>query len=211
MNKLIAHGCSFTYGEELQDRTNSWPSLLAKGLGLSCTNLGTPGYSNDAVVHDLLNTNLDNSIVVVCWTSYLRMQHADYNGTFTTRPGQPILSATDTNHRNVFRNASWILDDTWLYSRWLTQVVLLQSYLKTNDIPYVFFNGFDNQHQFERYKDNFTKLASQIDIKNFPGWPYDGFVEWSYGSPIGTNGHPLEEGHKKVAEILQNHINMVWN
>ncbi len=29
-----------------------------------------------------------------------------------------------------------------------------------------------------------------------------GFVEWAYGTPHGPGGHPLEQGHKQIAEKI---------
>lgn len=179
--RLITYGCSFTYGDELQNRESSWPYVLGKHIGLPCINLGVPNYSNDAILQDVPKTELENALVVVCWTTYLRMQNI---------PKAFVAS----------------LDDQWLYGRWLNQVILLQSYLKTKNVPYVFFNAFDNQQQFDKYSNIFDPYIWQIDTDNFLGWPYNGFVEWAYGTPQGPKGHPLDEGHAKVAEILAEHI-----
>lgn len=29
-----------------------------------------------------------------------------------------------------------------------------------------------------------------------------GFVEWAYDTPHGPGGHPLEQGHKQIAEKI---------
>jgi hypothetical protein len=57
---------------------------------------------------------------------------------------------------------------------------------------------FDNQ---ERYNpdEEYIKL---VDTTKFIGWPKHGFVEWAYGTPHGPGGHPLEQGHKQIAEKI---------
>lgn len=181
--KLITHGCSFTYGYELPDPSLSWPFVLAKKLDMECTNLGVPGYSNDEILEDLLKADLSDSLVIVCWTTYIRQN----------KPASLIPAMS--------------FDDGSLYAKWLLQVILLQDYLKSKEIPYLFFNAFDTQHQYDRYKNDYTAYKSQIDTSNFLGWPYEGFVEWAWPSPTGPKGHPLEEGHAKVAEKIWKHLN----
>lgn len=182
IKKLIAHGCSFTYGDELPDTNLSWPVVLAKKLNTQCTNLGVPGYSNDSILDDLIKADLSDAFVIVCWTTYLRQRNT------------PIRIVAS-------------MDDKSLYGKWLLQVILLQDYLKTKQVPYLFFNAFDTQHQYDKYKNDFTDYKDKIDTSNFLGWPYEGFVEWAWPSPTGPRGHPLEEGHAKVAEVIWEHLN----
>ena len=83
MNKLLAFGCSHTYGESLPDclpndpmpppSQFAWPNLLAKKLDRECVNLSRSGSSNKQIHYNLVNTNFDkDDIVVVLWTHHVR-------------------------------------------------------------------------------------------------------------------------------------------
>lgn len=85
MSRLIAHGCSFTYGHGLPDcyiENNgnfdepgqtpsllSWPNILSNKLDKECVNLSECGISNRTILLDLLNFKFKESdIVFIQWT-----------------------------------------------------------------------------------------------------------------------------------------------
>jgi len=84
--RLIAFGCSNTYGEALPDCWDNdhstygpnpskfaWPQLTADALNLECINLGVPGTSNKQICNDVLNTEFEETdIVVIMWTYVTR-------------------------------------------------------------------------------------------------------------------------------------------
>lgn len=84
MGRLVAFGCSNTYGEGLPDcwindqygpnpSKFAWPQLLADDLGLECINLGVPGTSNKQICNDILNTDFESTdTVVIMWTYFSR-------------------------------------------------------------------------------------------------------------------------------------------
>jgi hypothetical protein len=209
VSRLITHGCSFTYGEELQDPSvSSWPSLLANQLDVELVNLAKPAYSNDAILQDLVAQDINQiptdhppgwenytDLVIICWTSNLRMRFEDDQGHYTV-----MAKSKEQGHRKQISDLLMATTDTkWLYERWLTQVILAQLYLDSRHAKYIFFNAFDNQATF---KDLRTPLKAKIDASRFLGWPYEGFVEWAYPCELGPRGHPLERGHAKVADKL---------
>lgn len=203
VKRLIAHGCSFTYGEELKDPANaSWSALVAKHLEIDQVSLALPGYSNDGIVQDLVRFNPDqDDLVIVCWTTYLRMLFHDDKGWYSSVRSRALDPAIDWDRRNRIVNELRMTNsDEWLYERWLTQVILLQSFLESKAIKYLFFSAFDNQDRFKHYKKKFYSLHDRINKHKFIGWPTLGFVDWSYGHPIGPFNHPLEEGHAAVAQ-----------
>ena len=61
MTKLVAFGCSFTYGTALPDVTDTkcsnmaWPALVAEKMNIEHINLGVPGASNDLILYNILN------------------------------------------------------------------------------------------------------------------------------------------------------------
>jgi hypothetical protein len=81
MGRLIAFGCSMTYGQALPDcfvppynagpkpSKYSWISLVAELTKLECVNLAKPGSSNKRIAHDILNFKfLDDDTVFIQWT-----------------------------------------------------------------------------------------------------------------------------------------------
>ena len=200
VRRLITHGCSFTYGEELGDpSTASWPALIAAKLGVDLINLAKPAYSNDAILQDLVAQDINQTdytdLVIICWTSNLRMMFNDKDGHYTV-----MATTKERGHRKQVSDLLMATTDLrWLYERWLTQVILAQSYLDGRHAKYLFFSAFDNQKTF---KDLRTPLRSKIETSKFIGWPDEGFVEWAYPCELGPRGHPLERGHAKVAGKL---------
>lgn len=83
-NRLVAFGCSYTYGESLPDCLDtfnnpnipipqpsrlSWASVLAKKLNLQCLNKGVCGASNKEIQHNILEAKLyKDDTVVILWT-----------------------------------------------------------------------------------------------------------------------------------------------
>ena len=196
--------------------SQSWPALVANKLGTDLINLGRPAYSNDTILRDLILQDLQGppdrpepDLVIVCWTSYLRLEFVDDFGCFSTLPNN---KETYGRRKEVSDFILVHADDEWLYSRWLTQVILLQEYLiRSKHVKYLFFNAFDNYHQYDRYKKKFRSLIDKIDKTLFIGWPDQGMVEWAYPSPIGPRGHPLELGHQKVADHLLENLKSIYD
>jgi hypothetical protein len=85
MSRLVAFGCSYTYGHGLPDchippdwpgeipSNLSWPSLLARDLSLELINVSKPGISNAHILWYLLNFSFkDDDICIVMWTHFNR-------------------------------------------------------------------------------------------------------------------------------------------
>lgn len=79
--RIISFGCSYTYGQGLEDchiepnlpglspSNYSWPSLLGQKLSLPIVNCSKPGFGNGAILNEILNFNFEkNDIVCVLWT-----------------------------------------------------------------------------------------------------------------------------------------------
>ena len=54
-------------------------------------------------------------------------------------------------------------------------------------------------------------LINQIDTTYYIGWPNQGLTTWMGDCPKGPGGHPLELGHQRIAEHINEHIrNLGW-
>jgi phage anti-repressor protein len=206
---LYAVGDSFTYGQELPNpEQQAWPVLLADRLGYRLINDGRPGVGNEYIVKQTIKAVAKHKpkLVVVAWTSCGRQEHADEHGVYDVWPGcssrvfdeDPKLQYRKELIKYITVNNNAEHE----YRRWLRQVILLQSFLQNHGIEYIMCNVFDNQHRFGKYYKDNQGYYELIDHTKFVGWPTDGFVEWAYDTPHGPGGHPLEQGHKQIAEKI---------
>ena len=209
MKLLYTIGDSFTYGQELPDpNQQAWPRLLADKLDYRLLNDGRPGVGNEFIVKKTIQAVAEHKpdLVVVAWTSCGRQEHADEWGAYDIWPGcssrvfdeDPKLQYRKELIKYITVNNNAEHE----YRRWLRQVILLQSFLQNHGIEYIMCNVFDNQHRFGKYYKDNQRYYELIDDTKFVGWPTDGFVEWAYDTPHGPGGHPLEQGHKQIAEKI---------
>ena len=214
---LLTLGDSFTYGEELDVPAHDcWPQQLANLLGASnLTNLGLPSNSNPAMCRQLIeyfshDYNYTPDLVVIGWSSPGRMEFSDLAGSFSLWPGysgrlfrhqQPWREEL-LNYLNQYHNSEY------LFGQFLNQVVFVQSFLKIRSIPYIMLNTVGNEFYKNTCLSKFGHYKNILDLEHYIGWPGDGMVEWTYGCNKGPNGHFLEDGHKKVAEKIYEHIEL---
>lgn len=208
---LYTVGDSFTYGDELSDpKKDSWPAVLSDKLSMSLINEGRSGVGNEYIVKKTIQavSKYRPSLVIIAWTSCGRIEFADQYGVYDIWPGcssrafsEDRSSKLEYRHE-LIKYVNQHNNDMHEYRRWLRNVILLQSFLQNQSIDYIMCNVFDNQHRFEKYYKDNQEYYELIDHTRFLGWPKDGMVEWAHRTPKGPGGHPLEEGHKKIAEEI---------
>lgn len=223
MNKptLLAIGDSFTYGEELEfpDR-DSWPTVLANMLNYQVINKGIPASSNCKIIRQLLETNLNlYDLVVIAWSNFDRIELADENGIYDAWPGGKRTELVNQApwRKTVTDYITRHHDSDYTYRKYLINVILVQSYLKTNNKPYVMLDAFGNHVYTGRTDPNNIDLIEQIDVTRYLGWPNESMLEWTKNSPtgdrwpilFGPHGHFLEEGHQIVANKIYKHIDFL--
>ena len=205
---LYTVGDSFTYGQELPNPEHqAWPVLLADKLGYRLINDGTPGVSNEFIIKKTIQAVAKHKpdLVVIAWTSCGRQEHADEWGVYDIWPGcsSRVFEDHVLNYRKELIKYITLYDNPeHEYRRWLRQVILLQSFLQIHKIDYIMCNTFDNQFRFEEFSKNNQEYYELIDKDRFIGWPTEGIVEWTWGTEQGPDGHPLQEGHKRIAKRL---------
>lgn len=188
---ILVNGCSFTSGEE---STVAWPDLIEDTV-----NIATPGASNDHILYSTVEFIMNRSIMfgsvpdyaIIAWTTPNRIEISGKHLTPTSQPKYgDIVDA-------VFKD--W--DEAWARSKFLQQATLMSAFLKHNNIPYVFVSAFDIQ----------TWAPSLSSLEYWLGWPSEGLVEWMGDCPKGPGGHPLELGHQRIADKINEHIrNLGW-
>jgi len=209
--KILAVGDSFTYGSDLADRTQSWPCVLAGKLDTTVTNLGKPGGGNTQIVRNIVEHATDYDLVVVGWTSPGRVEFGTITNTFDVWPGwqgRPI----DMFQPEFARLITASHEPKYLFRRYLTDIILTQNYLKTQNIKYLMSTTQgETEYYYSTLKDTSQDLLDKIDYTQFIEWPMNGMAEWTFESPRGKSNHFLNEGHVKVADKYYEYIrNLGW-
>lgn len=208
---LVTAGDSFTYGDELPNRIDDcWPSKLSKLLNSTqLTNLGIPGASNTCIVRtilDYISSEPPPDLIVIGWSSPGRIEYADTEGPFDIWPGSNRPYEEDDSRRQLAHYVNNHHNSEYLYHQYLSNVILLQSFLTARNIKYLMMTTVANEFYHKTYYRKLPLLTALIDPTYFVGWPIQGMAEWTYGVPKGPGGHFLEEGHTKVAEKINEHI-----
>lgn len=204
---ILVVGDSFTYGSELSNHKLAWPYLLGEDV----INLAKPGVGNEFIVKKTIlgQSKYKPDLVIVAWTSCGRREFADDLGVYDIWPNASNKKFNNSNLGFRLPLIDYITkynNDLHEYRTWLRQVVLLQSHLQIKNQRYLFCSAYDNQHRFGKFYKTCQDYYDLIDDSKFIGWPNDGMVEWAYKTPRGPGGHPLEEGHKRIADEISKHL-----
>ena len=131
MGRLIAFGCSVTYGHGNTDCFTppygpgpapskiAWPALIANALNIDCINLADPGSSNKRIWYKIMNFEFEKDDVVFIMWSYPERtclldsnRHTDigrwtegselYFDHFYTTFDSEMMSKLYVNHANLY-------------------------------------------------------------------------------------------------------------
>jgi hypothetical protein len=97
----------------------------------------------------------------------------------------------------------------YYYAQWIRQIILTQTFCRANAVPCVMFSSCNAESwniDFIKKQQQHKHLTQHVDADTYVGWPYSGSTEWTFGTPHGPGGHPLEAGHKIIAEKIYEHI-----
>ena len=219
INYILAVGDSFTYGEELTNReADCYVQQLANKLNAGyVNNLAKPGSGNRRMVRNVIEkvtSGVPIDLVVIGWSSPGRMEFCDAAGFYDLWPGYSGNAITRDNHewrRSLLEYINKHHDPEYLYKQTVLDIIMLQSFLKERGIKYIMLSTVANEYYHTVYYTKIRPLSTQVDAMYYPGWPTEGMAEWTTGCKRGEHGHFLEEGHKRVAVKLYEHIgNLGW-
>ena len=230
---LIANGCSHTSGAEieyvLQDScySKAWPQHLANKLKLESINLARSGASSKRVVRTTLEhigtlflkgVKPEQLFVIISWPGPYRTEI--YKGAYIDDPiwqgWLPMCPNNDASYKKIYPRdvyyyyKAWVttLDGTSANIDYYNHVILLQSYLKSFKIKYLFWRASSTTLNREN-----LSLAIQIDRKYFPS-AHDGDLSYlyllkqsGYKFSFKNSTHHGEDGHIFFANYLYNYIN----
>lgn len=205
-------GDSFTYGEELADRSKAWPIVLGQLLDRPVTNLGKPATGNYRMVKRTMDSVFkgDAELIVIGWSDPARQEFGDDISICDLWAGRRFRGGQSaSDHRMDLIKYMTAYDvPGYYYAKWLRQIILIQSFCRANNVKCIMFSAC-NAEDYNKKFDN--KLVNSVDTSTYIDWPMMGASDWTYGTPHGPGGHFLDDGHRIVAERLNEHIrNIGW-
>lgn len=234
---LVAGGDSFIHGNELADWDINSPrdslltftSLLAKQADIEYVSCARPGNANDAILRMVVNKceqikkESKKIIVVTAWTFVPRFEFPfEYNTDSPDSPFATISIYEGTNRKPVRDFAKQFFThvniDWFQHFNTVKSIVMLQTYLKHNNIPYLFTAADNIVFSYQ----NDPQLTAYWDLVDFDNWymfpaakeTYNtttprGFYQWAVENkyPIGPDQHPLEQAHYDAAKHLKERFN----
>jgi hypothetical protein len=228
---LWATGCSHTFGDDLKNKKNAWPYLLAKDLELGCINNAVSGGSNERIVYQTLKTK-KKKIFVICWTYISRFTRYrsdnNYEVNFNVHTINDLFNKDYSFHEYTKLHYKHWYNELYSFKLWLQQIILLQNYLKQIEQPYLMLNSTQNNlNLWVCNKENFIgnvkefinfdlmnddqifsewqeiqRYYSLIDKKSFFDIENYFLTQYNSSYTIGKTKHLLEEGHKRIAKDL---------
>ena len=135
MNRLVAFGCSLTFGIGLPDTwpyrekyvasSLAWPNILGNKLNLETINKGIPAAGQTEILNTILNFDFhDNDTCVIMWSYFDRLDFYKFTEpNFGHRIGprhksyRKILLMSDTYQIDVARRNWLVMQHCMLYLR----------------------------------------------------------------------------------------------
>lgn len=207
---LKSFGCSFIYGTDLADDGRgreianpsklTWPSLIARQLGLSYACYARPGSGNFRILERVLTQAASNErdLFVIGWTWIDRFDYTDTNDKWQTLMPIDTGSVARVYYRDLHSQFRDKLSS-------LTAIKLAIDTLQQKQIPF-FMTYMDELILEDQWHATpaITDLQQQIKpyLNRFEG---HNFLEWSKkkGFPISETQHPLEPAHKAAADLMR--------
>ena len=222
MSKTIfVNGCSFSWGDELQDRrTQAYPKLLHNRLEYKLVDFAECGSSNDKILRTTLGflqkhkEKKDDMFVIIQWSSILRREFYSKN-TESWWKITPSMINTKQVADMWYMLQSQEQDNLIFYF----QVLFLQLWLEKHGFKYFMFRKDDGKSPMaikdgsgnnvtDRYDTKFLNehQISEINLEAFPSFTDDSlsFQEYAYargGKPKGKL-HPDEKSHQIITDYL---------
>ena len=230
---IYVNGDSWSWNADLKSN-NFWPNILAKKLDAECINESVGCGSNSRIVDCLRNQliqGLRPDLIVIALTSHHRCHIPAPNfGYWNIGPAVALNDSTGHTDKEIVK---WILthsyqeiDSVYRYYRdvW-TMSLLCQQF----SCPYLLIQAWDEQLEelnLLEYNENISKYVNNhcepnlIDANNYiksfetfrmlkKTWKY---VETSLKKSLNAHsdfdptGHPNDQGHRKMAEKIYQHL-----
>jgi len=220
---IVAAGDSFVWGSELADSPHGGPggysrktysALLAKDNEYVCA--AYPGNANNAISRMAIDaiSNHNDCFLIATWT-YPQRAEFRFGNSWSS------LNSWHTTEKEFSQHYFKYVGDNEYYEIYSTlkEIVYLQNFCQTHNIPYMFTtadNTFYCHENYYRSKDvSLENLHNNIDWSNWFWFPAGqginetlaprGFYQWAVENKYktGPEFHPLEDAHRDAAKLIR--------
>ena len=217
ISHLVVNGCSFTYGQGLNNpQLDAWPALLAKKLNVPVVNLSSLGSGCDGIYRRTIEyfyKNLDNGskpFYIISWSAATRREeflhivdgkeHNDYSNLHVFRPSTNLERELLTQFTEHTERAL----EKRKYNYWINILNLLQnhnvSYFMNDAMPCDFSmkDYLENEHTkiYNLCVNDKYKLLDNRELLNDNCW-----------LPC---GHINEQGNKILADYMYSEFMKIY-
>jgi len=229
---IFVTGDSFSFGQELGGaveppndfytftpymREKSYTGIITDAWGVNgYTNNSRPSSSNDRIIRTIITT-----IPILLETYkpeglfvFISMSHASRREFYNSEDGTWFdMLSNYSPYINSIEYHLWkpytayfnhVVETT---KRYITQVLSIQSFLKSLGIDYLMTDSMVIDNTFtDEYNKIPLSIRSTVDRKHYPDiFPFNRYVS-SLKLPFGKENHPLEEGHAAWAKYLMEYM-----
>jgi hypothetical protein len=185
-----------------------YPKIIANQLGLEYDSQAKPLTSNSKIARKVLTyVDYQDDMVLISWTSTTRSE-------FRTEHGWAATNLNTYQPGSGFEEHWYQGPGQWEYtgvSTTLKEMVLIQSFLQSRDIPYVFL--FDNNEVlhscwYQEPDEYIGAIISAIDQSKIATFEGQGFVPWceAQGYVRVQGNHFDTVAHEHAANIINAHF-----
>lgn len=207
MNKLIAFGSSTIM------YNTAYPSLIAQRLNCEYVNRAKPTNSNHKIARMILSHDnyQPNDFVLAEWTSTRRHEwRSEFGWAGSNMATYPQGSGTYEDHYYQQGPGQWEYNGVYTA---LKEIILAQTFLKTNKINYLFTFFPDEvlcSFLLKNPDEYIGTMMKLIDWDQFVLFDNHGFVEWcrinNYEFELDGN-HPAPSAHSHGADYILRNFN----
>ena len=203
---IYANGCSMTAGDELPKNIIEqarYPSLVADYYNVPVYNNAEGGGSNSRIIRTTTQDLIDlknqgrSPFVIIGWTAHHRFEVCNEHHEWLQ------FNAGKESKDQEFEKMYWSRygSDIGNIESFAVQVMLMQKFLESYNIPYLMLHAFNPVSIPRNHKLN--DFAEHLDYRYFlPDLSLRGYLTQWPNIEFGSGGHPLEEGHKKISEFI---------
>ena len=194
---IASCGDSFFYGSDLRDPDQTWPSLIAAGMGTTHQCFAEAGVGNSQILQQIIRAYHklgDTAVYLINWTWIDRFDYVstDDESWHTVRP------SLDDSRRDGFyyRNFHSELSDKFhnlVYISQAQEILKHCRYIMTYMDDLLLDRRWHVPDYVEFLQDRVAPGLSNFGTQNFLDWSRD------QGFPISDRWHPLEEAHAHAA------------
>jgi len=164
IKQVVTYGCSFTEGEGV-DHYKSWPYCLGYNLKMKTLNRGKGGGSNKFIAaeffRDLDNGTLEDSLVIIAWTSHLRTAFWNEKNRQWDHVVIQYMEQENSRKKDITYFYHNIFQEYSAYFETLLEKIAVKNTLEKYNIPYIFLNAL-HEGPFKEISDGPLKIMKEL-------------------------------------------------